>query len=97
MPTAVRSSLAAFAISALAGAALCTEIAASCAPVTPERIEHAEQELCNARAIYRAVALAAGGKLDPAPGTPRETLERAEDEFCAARAARLAAAGDGGA
>lgn len=42
-----------------------------------------ETDLCAARAAYKAVAAAAGGKLDPAPGSARAKLEAAEDALCA--------------
>jgi len=41
-----------------------------------------EAEFCAARAAYKAVAAAAGGALDPAPGSPRAKFEAAEDAFC---------------
>jgi hypothetical protein len=43
----------------------------------------AEADLCKARAQYKAFALLAGGRLDPAPGSARASLEAAEDAFCA--------------
>lgn len=46
-----------------------------------------ELDLCRARVTYKLLAAAAGGALDPAPGSPRAELEQAEDAFCAARAA----------
>lgn len=49
----------------------------------PERAVTAEHDLCEARAGWKAVALAAGGLLDPKPGTPRAKLEAAEDALCA--------------
>lgn len=52
----------------------------------PAKIAKAEAELCTARALYKLAAAAAGGSLDPAPGSPRAKLEAAEDRFCAARA-----------
>ena len=54
-----------------------------CRPPTPAQIGKAEADLCKARAAWKVVAAAAGGALDPKPGTPRATLETAEDALCA--------------
>ena len=40
-------------------------------------------DFCEARAVYKLAAAAAGGALDPAPGSPRAQFEAAEDAFCA--------------
>jgi len=53
-----------------------------CKPPTPAQTAKAEADLCKARAAWRVVAAAAGGALDPAPGSPRATLEAAEDALC---------------
>ncbi len=54
-------------------------------PPTPAQIDKVESDLCKARATYKLIAAAAGGKLDPLPGSPRAKLEAAEDAFCATR------------
>ncbi len=46
----------------------------------PPSAKTVEKDLCAARAAY---VIATGGKLDPAPGSPRAKLEAAEDAFCA--------------
>lgn len=95
MPLATRTQAATLAATLLAIGALAVQLGAAC-NVPAARVQQAQEDLCKARAAYKLVALAAGGALDPKPGTPRETLERAEDEFCAARAALAAPAVDDG-
>ena len=56
---------------------------AACKSPLPAQYAKLETELCKARASYKIVALAAGGTLDPAPGSERAKLESAEDLFCA--------------
>lgn len=52
--------------------------------LTPAKVAAAEAEFCDARAVYKLAAAAAGGALDPAADSPRAKLEAAEDRFCAA-------------
>lgn len=56
----------------------------SCAssPVQQTRTANVEGELCAARADYKLAAELAGGRLDPAPGSPRAKLEAFEDALC---------------
>lgn len=49
------------------------------------KVQKAEADFCKLRADYKLVAAAAGGALDPAPGSPRAKLEQAEDNVCALR------------
>ncbi len=49
---------------------------------TPPHASTVETDLCLARAKWKAIALAAGGALDPAPGSERAKLEAAEDALC---------------
>ena len=51
---------------------------------TPSKLNTVERDLCKARAAWKVLALAAGGALDPKPGSARAELELAEDELCAA-------------
>lgn len=51
----------------------------------PPAVSTVELDLCRARASWRVVAAAAGGALDPTPGSVRARLEQAEDAFCSAR------------
>ncbi len=60
---------------------------AACTPTTQRVVSTVELDLCRARAEYRLLAAAAGGVLDPAPGSLRARLEEDEDAFCAAREA----------
>lgn len=63
------------------------QLAVGCSnPPTPAQIDKVESDLCKARATYKLIAAAAGGRLDPLPGSPRAKLEAAEDAFCATRA-----------
>jgi hypothetical protein len=64
-----------------AGVGVATHVG-GCKPPTPAQTAKAEADLCKARAAYKLVAAAAGGALDPAPGSPRATLEAAEDALC---------------
>ena len=50
---------------------------------TPSKLNTAERDLCKARAAWKVIAFAAGGALDPKPGSPRAELEQAEDALCA--------------
>lgn len=56
------------------------------------KVQQAEADFCKLRAEYKLIAAAAGGALNPAPGSPRDKLEQAEDNVCALRAL----ASDGG-
>jgi len=47
------------------------------------RVVTAERDLCKARADYKLLAAAAGGAVDPKPGSPRAILESTEDALCA--------------
>lgn len=58
----------------------------SCTPAQQQKIQTVETKLCKARAAYKLAAIAAGGALDPKPGSARAELERDEDAFCLARA-----------
>lgn len=53
----------------------------ACSNTPPPKVT--PEDFCKARATYKALAAAAGGKLDPAPGSPRAKLEAEEDAFCA--------------
>jgi len=53
----------------------------ACSSQQPPKVT--KEDFCAARAAYKAIAAQAGGKLDPAPGSPRAKLEAAEDLFCA--------------
>ncbi len=48
----------------------------------PAKTAAREAEFCAARAAYKLAAVAAGGALDPAPGSPRAKFEALEDAFC---------------
>lgn len=61
----------------------CVIVAAcSSSSTSPAKTAAREAEFCAARATYKLAAAAAGGALDPAPGSPRAKLEAAEDAFC---------------
>lgn len=66
---------------AVAGAVFVMATGCAARP-TPAQFARAESDLCKARAAYKLVAFAAGGALDPKPGSPRATLEAAEDALC---------------
>jgi hypothetical protein len=85
MTTKTASILIGAAIMALASLAA-FGLTGSCAPPTPAQTEKAEADLCKARAAELVIFKAAGGKLDPPPGSVREAVEKAEDALCAARA-----------
>lgn len=50
---------------------------------TQTQLKTAEIDFCASRAAYKAFAATQGGKLDPAPGSPRAKLEADEDKLCA--------------
>jgi hypothetical protein len=60
---------------------------AACTPGEKRVVSKVELDLCQARASWRVIAAAAGGALDPMPGSVRARLEADEDAFCAAREA----------
>lgn len=88
------SALAACLIISLVGAFAAFQVA--CKDVkapTNAQLEKGSADFCKARADYKLVAAAAGGALDPAPGSPRAVLETNEDIFCVAVAQNAADAG----
>lgn len=56
--------------------------AALVAACSTPQAKTAEVNLCKARAEWKKIARAAGGALDPVPGSPRAELEAAEDVLC---------------